>query len=333
MSRVVVLLALLSSSAAGALERYDTARLRFVAGPGAEALARDLAATGEADRDLVAQDVGRDWDGITEVRVAADELAFRVLLPENERVPAWAIGVAFPADNLVVLQARPGDRRARETLRHELSHIALGRLAPGRVPRWFLEGLAAVREGALWSRDGLSLVWAARTGHLQPLSALSTSFPAGRLDAELAYAQSADVVQFLFDEAGEGRIQELVRAVVAGSTFEDAVRNTLGEDMRVLEDRWRRHLGRWEAVTRWLASPQLLWSAITLLFLAAWWSMRRRSKLRLRLLEIEEQTEAARALAERQTIEEPEIVAPPAEDDGIPLLQRPQPPPKKPTLH
>ena len=59
----------------------------------------------------------------------------RGLLPSGAQVPAWARGVAYPELNLVVVQLPPGDPEIRATLRHELSHVAVGRLTGAAVPR------------------------------------------------------------------------------------------------------------------------------------------------------------------------------------------------------
>src|SRR5690606_3445446 len=108
--------------------------------PPAERVARSLLDGIEADRDAIARDLGRDYDGITEVRIAHDPQSFTALLPDGVTLPHWAQGVAFPSHNLVVIRA--GEQSVlsttRGTLRHELSHVAIGRLAGPGVPRWFL---------------------------------------------------------------------------------------------------------------------------------------------------------------------------------------------------
>lgn len=311
-----------------------TVRAQFVAGPSARPLAEALARTVEADRDRVALDLGRDWTGVTEIRVAGNEVEFRSLLPEGRAVPRWAVGVAFPSENLIVLKAS-SLQQARETLRHELSHVGIGRLARSHVPRWFLEGLASVREEAQWAREGVSLAWAARTGQLHAFSSLDQSFPGGRLDAELAYAQSADFVQFLTENAEPGAVGDVVKAVVAGESFEAALANATGQSLGSLEARWHKSLLRWDVMLRVLTNPGLLWGLLALFVVFAWFEVRRRRRLRLRVLEMEELLEAAQAFEDTDPYdveETPGAVALPLwDDDGDERLE--QEPPKKPTLH
>lgn len=317
-----------------ALETVQTTRMKLVAGPSAMVLVKELALTVEADRDRVALDLGRDWDGVTEVRVGADNLEFRALLPPDKNVPRWAIGVAFPSENLIVLQAS-AQQPARETLRHELSHVGIGRLARSPVPRWFLEGLASVREEAPWSREGVSLVWAARTGQLYPFSALDASFPVGRLDAELAYAQSADFVQYITESSTSDAVAGIVRAVVGGHTFDSAVSDATGHTLPQLEARWRDSLLRWDLVARVLGNPGLLWGLMSLFVVFAYFDLRRRRSLKLRLFELEEIAETAEAFAAAES-----FASGPVDDSNMPwddfaedTHEREVEQAKKPTLH
>lgn len=314
-------------------DELRTVRARFVAGPSALPMAKALAHTVEADRDRVALDLGRDWQGVTEIRVAGNELEFRTLLPDGYAVPRWAVGVAFPAENLIVLKAT-SLQQARETLRHELSHVGIGRLSKTHVPRWFLEGLASVREEAQWAREGVSLAWAARTGQLHAFSSLDRSFPAGRLDAELAYAQSADFVQFLTESASPGAVADVVKAVVAGQSFEAALADATGQSLGSLEARWHQSLLRWDLTLRVLTHPGLLWGLLALFVVFAWFEVRRRRRLRLRMLELEEALEAAHAYDDDpfQPEEGPASLSLPVWDEEGDERREPEPP-KKPTLH
>lgn len=281
-----------------------TQRAIVHATPPAERVARSLLDGIEADRDAIARDLGRDYDGITEVRIAHDPQSFTALLPDGVTLPHWAQGVAFPSHNLVVIRA--GEQSVlsttRGTLRHELSHVAIGRLAGPGVPRWFLEGLATVHSGDAWSRKGPSLVRAALSDGLFSFDALSRGFPARTSDAELAYAQSADFVSFLIERGGEDRLGELLRLLVEGRTFDDAVLLTFGERPRALENEWRRGLARWELLARFLTSTDLWWAAITFMAVFAWLTLRRRKQDRLEEMEHEE-LEEERLLAEERLLQ------------------------------
>ncbi len=296
MKRVGCLLvaALLSLPARGDI-LSPSGRLRFVPGPGAVGLAQGLAKTADRDRAQVIRDVGRDFPGPTEVRVTLDQTSFRAALPKGASVPAWAVGVAFPDRDLVVLRATPGDPEARATLRHELSHVAVGRLTHGRVPRWFLEGLAMLREDTPWSDRGPNLAIAALLGKLYRFRDLSTGFPADENGAQLAYAESADFVSFLRARAGARALELLLRDVVAGQAFDAAVRTRLGQGLPALERQWRRSLARWELFAQLLTRSDLLFALLALLLIAVAVRLRTRKKRWIERQEAEERLERMRA--------------------------------------
>lgn len=268
--------------------------------PGAEAAADQLLPLVDGDREALARELGKDWDGVVQVRLAPGVAGLASIVPEHHALPPWAAGAAFPRLNLVVMRSDFPPAQLRATLRHELSHIALGRLAPGRVPTWFLEGMATLHAGDAWNRQGPSLVRAALAEGLFSFDSLADGFPAGALDAELAYAQSADFVQFLAERAGPGELEELVRRVVAGAPFEVALADVAGERLRVLENEWRRSLARWELLARFLTSPDLVWFAATGLLVYAGLLARSRRRRRLDQLEATEREEAEALLGERE---------------------------------
>jgi len=307
---------------------FRTARftLRAVGASAGEAAL--LARTVEEDRDRVIVDLGRDWPGTTEIRIAPpDDPAFDRLLPPGAAAPKWAAAVAFPAENLVVMRL-PGRRDARATLRHELSHVAVGRLAAGRVPRWFLEGLATIEAGDLWSRKGPSLVRAALGEGVYSFESLRDSFPEYTSEAELAYAQSADFVQFLVDRSGDAKLHLVLRRLVEGVAFDSAFAEAFGGRPRALENEWRRSLARWELLVRYLTSGELWWSSLALLALVAWWRLRVRRRQRLRIMELQEQAEAEAAPDATPPTEAFEAWLEEGEGQAKPAAR-----PSKPTLH
>jgi hypothetical protein len=210
--------------------------------------------------------------------------------------------VAFPDHNLVVMRLDPGGQEPRAILRHELSHIAVGRLVRGRVPRWFLEGLAVIRAGDAWSREGPSLIRAGMANDLLPMESLRQGFPERPTDAELAYEESAAFVNFLMDRNGEAALRDVMRQVVKGSTFDDAVLRVYAASTRQLENQWRKSLERWVLALDFATSREFLWMMLTVLCLWAGFLVRRRRVARLAQLESEDQAEQARQLLERPAL-------------------------------
>lgn len=317
----------------------ETPRFRLRALPGARALAEGLSRTAETDRTAMEAEFGRDWDGVTEVWVVPDSKGYEAVLPEGVRAPEWARGLAFPRWNLVLLRP-PADR---STFRHELSHIAVGRLSAQPVPRWFLEGLATIHAGDVWNRKGPSLVRAALSDGLFSFESLTDRFPSRPSDVDLAYAQSADFVQFLADRHGEEALREVLQQLIDGEPFEVAIIRVMGATPRVLENEWRRSMARWELAVRSLTSPGMWWGLLSVLFVLAWFRLRRRRTLQLRLMELQERAEALAAqeamLLERARELETagrELEAGFEEPFEEPAFDEPppgSPAPKKPTLH
>jgi hypothetical protein len=327
----------------------ETGRLIFHPGAGLDRVTAALAKTGEQDRTSVSLDLGRDYDGLTDIYVVANRADFEAVLPPRAVVPTWADGVAFPLHNLVIVRVQPGGDPPRATLRHELSHIAVGRLTHGLVPRWFLEGLATIRAGDAWSREGRSLILAGLSNDLIPFGALDTGFPERPSDAELAYAESAAFVQYLLDQSSEAALQDVLRRVVAGATFEDAMTSVMGSSPRRLENAWRRSLDKWILGLDLVMNRDFFWMVLSFLVIFGAWKVRRRRLARLSHLEKEEQAEAARLFVRAPAVwadgppvvkaAEPVTVAPlvaePAEPQVIPDPgdDHSDSQPKKPTLH
>jgi hypothetical protein len=332
--------------------------LRFIpvgnALPAAEALAR----TGDEDRAWVARDIGADYEGVTDIYVTLDDVAFLASQPPDALAPSWASGVAYPRLNRIVLKLGPKEANPRAILRHELSHISIGRLTNYRAPRWLLEGIAVLHAGDAWNSEGPSLMKAALSDRLFPFDALAMGFPAAPSDAEVAYAQSADFVKYLTDRFGEEKLHEILREMVGGVGFDEAVYRVLGAPPLQLETQWRQSLNRWEMLFRLVASYEFILGFTVLLALAAWWRLRRRRQLHLQLMEREEQAEAMRALLREPALWADQLAsdeessptlsvedddADEEEDDRLELgeddlpdelfARREPPPPKKPTIH
>ena len=91
-----------------------------------------------------------EWPALGRVELGAVRL---ILVPDDDqfsrlargRVPNWGVGLAFPRSRTIVLRADDG--AVRQTLRHEMAHLALHQMVKGRVPLWFDEGYAGWAAG------------------------------------------------------------------------------------------------------------------------------------------------------------------------------------------
>ncbi|MBI3185100.1 MAG: hypothetical protein HYZ28_23435 [Myxococcales bacterium] len=316
-----------------------TPHFRILYTPRAEGSARALSRSIEEMRDRFRESLGRDWPGETEVRVGFDRAELEALALPGPKPPSWAIALAYPAHNLLIVDAHSlAEADGAATLRHELAHVALGQLG-GPWPRWFHEGLAMHLTGE--QRYSLShyatLVRAVHQDRIFAFEDLSESWPDRPADVEVAYAQSVSFVAFLTERRGSAALSELVSGVKSGEPFETAFAKAFGTTLRLEERSWRDELpGRYS----WLpiiTGGSTLWVLAALVCVAGYIRRRRRSAARRAEIELEE---AARAAAARILAAEPEGRFSPGalpEEDGPEPPEREEAgdygPKPKPTLH
>jgi hypothetical protein len=293
----------------------------------AETLARDA----EDFRARLAADLGQPVLDHALVRIARSPEQMAELAPEGAGVPSYAAGVAYPSVHLALLALQaPGTWEAPdlvELLRHELTHLALADAVAGQhVPRWFDEGLAIFESGeGRWSR--FRVLWdATLSGRLLPLADLDRSFPEDRYEVSVAYAESADFVQYLMRDADRARYGSLIQRVRNGGAFTRALEDAYGTDVPRLEYEWREERARHFGVTPLLTGSGLLWVAVVGLAAVAWLKRRRRARAKLEQWAREEaQADAAlvAARAEPSALPEPPLddSMPPPVGSGVPVVE------------
>ena len=248
----------------------------------------------ETTRRRIAADLGTEGPARIEVRVAGSLDEFALLQPSGVRLPIWAVGVAYPRSNLMVLNhgrtAAGTIAETEQVFAHELSHLMLSH-AVGfrRVPRWFDEGLA-VREAGEWSYwSSRGLIAPALSDNLIPLRRLSSSFPGERGSAHLAYAQSVEFVSFLLEEYGQERFQRLLAMLRGGQPFFESLQEVTGHRVRDLEKQWASHLKMRFSWLPLLTSTSVVWFLGAVVFLAAYVRRRGQKKTKLQAMAVEEE--------------------------------------------
>ncbi len=233
--------------------------------------------------------------------------------PQGAPPPSYASGVAYSQIGLVLLTIDPVSPGAthslEEVFRHELAHVALYDATQGNaVPRWFNEGFAVHISGES-SLTRLQTLWSATTAdRLIPLAKLNSHFPADSAEADVAYAQSADVVRYLLRDQDTERFHSLIARMrprqvegveaQAGQSFEEALTDAYGKGTRGLEYEWQEDAQR--RFTFWPVafSGTFIWVGVLGLLGAAWRKRRRHQREVMARWEREEAVEAeARALA------------------------------------
>jgi hypothetical protein len=310
----------------------------------AEALAQEIVAI----RASFVRVLGRDWPGITEIRIGRGREEYEALALPGGAPPRWAVAIAYPSHGIILLDSLSlSGPQGPVTLRHELAHVALGQIGR-RWPRWFQEGLAQHLTGERVAVSHYAALFRAvtqeRVFHFEDLDHAWPDMPA---DVEVAYAQSADFVAYLASRHGPEVMGRLLDGVAAGERFETAFGIAFRSSLSVEEAAWREGLAArfgWLPLT---TSMQLVWLLAPALCVVAYIRRRRQHAARLEAMAAEEAAEdaALRVLAAEAAQrglpppppEEalPEWVEPPPEEPREPLEEAdPQGQrPGKPTLH
>lgn len=221
-------------------------------------LAAPIVERAESDARALRAQLGVESAPTLRVRVVPDIAALRALAPRNAPPPDYAVGVAYPTISLALVSVRQHDQSAtpsvQKVFRHELAHVMLG-LATNHapVPRWFAEGLAIEQAAERTFERMERLAMASFSGGLIPWRTLDGSFSEGHGEVDVAYAQSADMVNWLIRMQGPARLPVLTMHLRAGVPFEGAVRETWGRTLAGMESEWRD-----DARTRFTLAP--LWS-------------------------------------------------------------------------
>jgi Peptidase MA superfamily len=322
--------------AAPATTVIETPRFRIAHTPEARAAAQMLAAQVEPLRDHMASVLGRDWPGVTEVRLGMGREQFEALAPERP-VPSWAVGLAWPNLNVVVMEARSlvqGD--GQKTFRHELVHVALGQLGKD-WPRWFQEGVAQVltQEHKYDLETYAALVRAVRIDRVFRFDDLTANWPDTAADVQLAYAQSDAFVRFLLERHSRAELQALLDETAAGTPFPTAFalafHTTIGLEETAFKAQLPSRYPLWPVITM----GSTLWALVALMVVAGY-ARRRQQVATLRELQAaaeaaEDEARRLRHLEEARALglepgplpPEPWEEGPAASENGPPRLPEP----------
>ena len=243
--------------------------------------------------------------GNTRIYLAATQKDFLSIQPG--RPPDWADGTAWPTLGLVFLRSpsiRSGTASPLEqVLVHELVHILVGQaFGKGDPPHWLQEGLASYIAGEAGPERTAALM-AHMPSTLLRFKDLEEGFPSDPISAQLAYAQSGDLIAWLANRYGDASLGELVRRTAAGDPMPVALRAISGGSPVEMEAEWRE---RWS--DPWLRVPEALAAAAVAILVglgvAAYFRIRRRNQKRLDRWEREEMRVFLRAAQRRAMLEQ-----------------------------
>ncbi len=208
-----------------------------------------------------------------------------------------AVTVADKGEIVILQPALFGlsEREQIQVLTHEMAHFIVARRVKGELPAWIHEGLAMLAAEEYEREDSWRVSLAAATGKMISLARLDTQVAMGGSAQELAYAESLSATRFLINEnwaeasRGGKDPAPLARALADAKEGVAWHARLWDPDYRDrLQSRWvhsLRTFGRWISI---LSGSGILWSAITLLFLLAYWRKRRMKQIAQKQMEKEE---------------------------------------------
>ncbi len=158
----------------------------------------------------------------------------------------WVGGIAMPSlfeAEIVVMDS--GDMTLVRDMPHELTHLVFHQLIGNgeSVPTWFDEGLAVYNQQYHEPTMNSTLQDALKTHSLLPLNSISLSFPANGDQAYLAYAESWNLINYMYSTFGQPKMAKLIQEMSNPSNdFDTDLKLSIGMDQDHLENQWHLYL-------------------------------------------------------------------------------------------
>ena len=153
----------------------------------------------------------------------------------------WVGGVAIPSLNQasIVVADTTSDTLVRD-MPHELTHLVFHQIvAPGITPTWFDEGLAVYNQQ--FKEPMMSLIFkdALKSHTLLSLKDITLDFPNDANKAYLAYAESWNLVDYMYNTFKQPKMAALIKDMGNPQLdFNQDIMQALGIDVAHLENQW-----------------------------------------------------------------------------------------------
>jgi hypothetical protein len=160
----------------------------------------------------------------------------------------WVGGEAHPAlEEAFISVIDENDDTLLRDMPHELTHLVFHQLiAQGQqAPTWFDEGLAVYNQLFHEPEMRFRFEQALSKKLLLHLNDISDGFPSDGDQAYLAYAQSWDLVAYMYTTFGQDKMKLFIKKMNdPESDFNEDLTLVLGQDQDHLENQWLLHLGQ-----------------------------------------------------------------------------------------
>lgn len=206
-------------------------------------------------RDMLTRELHVDWPAPTRVTVVRDLLSLSAMtgLPYESARTTGTVAVAkWGRVTLLSPRASRHGFAWRDTLVHELTHLAVTRATGDRAPLWLQEGVAK-RQETRWREPGpfddrpspdavvlrgIELKLDLSLDKLGPSIAMLPSADA----AMVAFAEVTSFVRFYATAGGQDALPKLFAELKARRSPDDALAAVTGSTLRAWDARWRAYL-------------------------------------------------------------------------------------------
>lgn len=206
-------------------------------------------------RDTLSRDLGVDWPRPTRVVVVRDLASLSAMtgLPYESAQTTGTVAVAkWGRVTLLSPRASHHGYDWRDTIAHELTHLALTRASGDRAPLWLQEGVAK-REQTLWRSPGPFDERPPNESVVQRGFELKLGVPIDKLGPSIAMLPSADMATVAFAEvtsfihyyietAGPEALPKLLGALKGGLPVDAALVRVSGADLSAWDSKWRAYV-------------------------------------------------------------------------------------------
>jgi hypothetical protein len=208
-------------------------------------------------RTSLAKDLGVEWKRPTRITVVRDLLSLSAMtgLPYKAAQTTGTVAVAkWGRVTLLSPRASRHGYPFRDTLTHELTHLAISMQSRDRAPLWLHEGVAR-REEARWREPsvfddrpspesivlrGMDLKLDLALDKLGPSIAMLPSADA----AMVAFAEVTSFIKYFVESSAPDALPKLLVALRTAKTADDALKDVSGETLAQWDVKWRAQLGK-----------------------------------------------------------------------------------------
>lgn len=214
----------------------------------------------------------------------------------GSHLPDWTAAVTIFPRQIIVLKnpslTKSNLRQFRETIEHEFIHLYQSMFVPLNItPAWFNEGWACYLASPYDIHSRIILSRAIFNNQIIPLEKLADFLNYNRLQAELAYAESSSLIEYLIVVYGEQVMGEIFKDMALTKDFDKTLQRLTDLNTETLEYHWKRFIARRYRWIFLLDIQYIIWIIIPLLVIIVYFIKGHRNKKIVQRWNVEEAAE------------------------------------------